>query len=81
MWNLKFDTNELMKQTHRQKTVLGGGKGRTENLGLADMKYYIRMNKQQCPTDNTGSYIQHFVINHNGKENEKECTAEINTTL
>ena len=38
----------------------------------------------------TENYIQYSVINHNGKENEKEsiclteslcCTAEINTTL
>ena len=47
---------------------MGGGRERTENLGLADMNYYIRMNKQQGPTDNTGNYIQHPVINHN-KEN------------
>ena len=73
--------NLFTEQTHRQKTVLGGGRERTENLGLADVNYYIRMNKQQGPTDNTGNYIQHPVINHNGKENEKECTAEINTTL
>jgi len=70
----------FVKQTHRQKTVLGGGKERAENVGLADTNYYIRMNTQQGPTDNTGNYVQHPVISHN-KENEKECTAEINTTL
>ena len=51
------------------------------------------MDKQQGPTVYTGNYIQYSVINHNGKEYEKECnvwiciteslccTAEINTTL
>ena len=81
MWNLKYDTNELIyEDSQTQKTVLGGGRERTENLGLADTNYYIIMNKQQGPTNNTGNYIQHPVINHN-KENEKECTAEMNTTL
>ena len=54
----------------------------------------IKKKKKQGPTDSTGNYIQYPVINHNGKEYEKECvyiyiciteslfcTAEINTTL
>ena len=33
------------------------------------------MDKQQGPTVySTGNYIQYPVINHNGKEYEKECT-------
>ena len=48
------------------------------------------MDKQQGPTVEYRELLQFPVINHNGKENEKEyiyitepfyCTAEINTTL
>ena len=31
-----------------------------------------RMDKKQGPTYSTGNYIQYPVINHNGKEYEKE---------
>ena len=32
------------------------------------------MDNQQRPTVERGDYIQYPVINHNGKEYEKECT-------
>ena len=32
-----------------------------------------RMDKQQGATYSTGNYIQYPVINHNGKEYDKEC--------
>ena len=32
------------------------------------------MDKQQGPYYSTGSYIQYPVVNHNGKEYEKELT-------
>ena len=32
-----------------------------------------RMDKQQVLLYSTGTYIQYPVINHNGKEYEKEC--------
>ena len=31
------------------------------------------MDNQQGPPYSTGNYIQYPVINHNGKEYEKEC--------
>ena len=64
------------------RLVVGRGKRNewARSSGLGRGKLTFRMNKQQGPTDNTGNYIQHPVINHN-KENEKECTAEMNTTL
>ena len=49
-----------------------------------------KIDKQQGPTVQHGNYIQYPVINHNGKEYEKEyicitesfcCMAEINTML
>ena len=49
MWNLKYDTNELIYETETQteRTNLwlprgsGLGEGRTGSLGLADANYYI----------------------------------------
>ena len=69
------------------------GKGWTESWDQQIQTSIQRMDKQQGPTVYTGNYIQYSVINHNGKEYEKECnvwiciteslccTAEINTTL
>ena len=47
--------------------------------------------KNKVPLYSTGNYVQYTVINHNGKEYEKNvyiciteslcCTAEINTTF
>ena len=46
------------------------------------------MDKNKFPLYSTGNYIQHHVINYNGKENEKKtvieslcCTPETNTKL
>ena len=33
-----------------------------------------RVAKSRTPYS-TGNYIQHLAINHNGKENEKECVS------
>ena len=49
MWNLKYDRNNLstkQKQTHRHREQTcgcqrGQGEGRTGNLGLTDISYYI----------------------------------------
>ena len=50
MWNLKYDTNELIyetdSQTQRTDSWLSGGEGVGEgwigSLGLADVNYYIQ---------------------------------------
>ena len=48
------------------------GEGRTGSLGLAGASDYIEwINKVLLYS--TGNYIQHPVINHNGKEYKKEC--------
>ena len=49
--------------------------------GLAAWDYQMqkliyKMNKQQGPNYSTGNYIQYPVINHNGKECEKEYMYE-----
>ena len=66
-----------------------------EGLGVADQQMqtiiyiFIAINNKVL-LYSTGNYIQYPVINHNGKEYEKEyvciiesfyCIAEINTTL
>ena len=89
------------KQTHRhieqtcgcQEVGIGGEK--EWEFGISRYKLvYIGWINNKILLYSTGNYIQYPVINHNGKEHEKEyiciyiyiteslcCTAEINTTL
>ena len=46
--------------------------GRIGSLGLQTQTSICRMDKQQDPMYSTGNYIQYPVINHKGKEYEKE---------
>ena len=100
MWNLKHDTNEPLRETNRimdlreQTCGCQGegevGEGRIGSLGLADATPY-KMDKQQGPTVERRNYIQYPVINHSGKEHEKNaficiteslcCPAERSTPL
>ena len=84
------------KQTHRHREQTCGCQGRgeqgREGWGVQNQQWQTniqRMDKQQGPTV-LHRDIQYPVINHNGKEYEKEyiyiciteslcCTAEINT--
>ena len=78
MWNLKYDTNELIyktetdSQTQRTDLLLPRGRGVGEgwigSWGQQMETSIYRMDKQQGPTN----YIQYPVINHNGKEYKKE---------
>ena len=66
------------KQTHRHREQTCGcqGVGVGEGLGVwgQQMQTIVyRMDKQQVILYNTGNYTQYPVINHNGKEYEKEC--------
>ena len=92
-------TNELMytqKQTprHGEQTcscqVVGGGGGKNWEFGISSCKLlYIGWINNKVLLNSTDSGIQYSVINHNGKEYEKNSrvcmcnriTAEINTTL
>ena len=63
------------KQTHRLRLPRGEAQER-DGCGVWDQQteaIIYGMDKQQGPTDSTGNYIQYSVINHNGKEYEKEC--------
>ena len=71
----------------------GGGGGKDWEFGISRCKLlYIGWINNKVLLYSTGNYIQYPVINHNGKDYEKEyiyiciteslcCTAEINTTL
>ena len=46
MWNLKYDTNELIYEADTENTLVvakgaGVGEGWIESLGSADINYYI----------------------------------------
>ena len=49
------------------------GEGWIGSLGLADANYYIDWINNKVLLYSTGNYIQYPVINHHGKEYEKEC--------
>ena len=83
MWNLKYDTNELIYKTETdsqtQRTDLwlpggkGGGGGMDWEFGISRCKLlYIEWTNNKVLLCSTGNYIQYPVINHNGKEYEKE---------
>ena len=64
------------KQTQNRLVVAKGrlvGEGRIGNLGLADAKYYNLMDKQGSTVEHR-ELFQYPVINHHGKEYEKEYT-------
>ena len=78
MWNLNYDTNELIYETETnsqtQRTDLWLPR-MGERLGICDqpMQTIIyRMDRQQGPIVQHKNYIQYPVINHNGKEYGKE---------
>ena len=69
----------------------GGRRGMEWEFGVSRCKlFYIGWINNKVLLYSTGNYIQHAVINHNGKEYKKKdvymciteslcCTAEINT--
>ena len=84
MWNLKYDPNELIYKTETEsqteKTYLWlpkeeGSGGRMDwEFGISRCKLlYIQWMKNMVLLYSTGNYIQYPVVNHNGKECEKEC--------
>ena len=74
MWNLKDNTKEC-KQTHRhreQTCVCQGGEKDWE-FGISRYKLlYIGWINNKVLVYSIGNYIQYPVINHNGKEYQKE---------
>ena len=81
------------KQTHRHREQTcgcqGGGKDWEFGISRCELLYTGWIDNKVL-LYSTGNHIQYPVINHNGKQYEKEyicitesvcCTAEINTTL
>ena len=83
MWNLKYDTNELIYETETLTDIenrlwlprWGGvwGKQGFWEFGISRCKLlYIERVNNKALLYSTGNYIQYPVINHNEKEYEKE---------
>ena len=82
MWNLKYKANELiMKQTHRcreeTKSCQRGGMDWEFGFSRCKLVHTEWINNEVLPYS-TGNSIRHPVINHNGKEYEKECARMYN---
>ena len=71
--------NISMKQTQRHRILVCQvegevGEGCSASLGLADTNWYIYIwISNKVLLCSIGNYIQYLVLNHNGKEYEKEC--------
>ena len=75
-----MDLSMKQKQTHRhgEQTcgcqVGRGGGGKDWEFGISRCKLlHIGWINNKVLLYSTGNYVQYLMINHNGKENEKEC--------
>ena len=79
MWNLKYDTNELIFETETdsqaQKTDLWLPTGRGVGEFRVSRCKLLRIDSvsNKAPVYCTGNYGQRPVINYDGKKYEKEC--------
>ena len=74
-----MNLSKKQKQTHRHRERLvvakgeTGGRGKNWEFGISRCKLlYIGWINNKVLLYSTGNYIQYPVINHNGKEYEKE---------
>ena len=82
MWNLKYDTNEIIYETEmdsqtENRLVVAkaerSGRGMDWEFGTCRCKLlYIEWINNKVLLYSTGNYIQYPVIKNNGKEDEKE---------
>ena len=91
MWNLKYDSNELIYETETdsqtQRTDLWLPRGKQGGEGGMDWEFgvsrgkvlYVDWINNKVLLHSTRNYIQYPVINHKGKEHEKEyvCITEL----
>ena len=88
MWNLKYDTNELIYETETDSDIEnrlvvakgeGGEGGKDSEFGISRCKLlYIGWINNKVLPYSTGNYIPYPAINHTGKEHKKEyiCISE-----
>ena len=77
MWNIKYGTNEPIYMAPKEQTggCQGGGSGGMDcefGLGRYNLLHLEWINDKVLMSS-TGNYIQYLLINHNGKEDKKEC--------
>ena len=78
MWNLKYDTNELIYETKRDShienkvMVTKGERDQRDKVGVPGISryklLYIKQINNKLLLYSTGNYIQYPLINHSGKE-------------
>ena len=94
---MNLSTKQKQNQGHREQTggCQGGGGWERDGLGVWSQQMQTniyRIGNAKVLLHSTGNHIQYPVINHDGKEYEREyiyihiteslcCTAVINTTL
>ena len=73
-WTYLWNRNRLTGTENRLVVAKGGEvvERRIGSLGLVDANYYIEWINNKVLLYSTGNYIQYPVINHSGKEKEKE---------
>ena len=89
MTQMNISMKQKQTHRHREQTCSCRGEGKDWEFGISRLKLlYTEWINNKVLLYSTGNYIQYPVINHNGKEYEKEyiteslcCTPEINTTL
>ena len=72
-----MNLSSKQKQIYRHRKQIygyqrGNRRDKIRSFGLADPNHYTQMDKQQDPTVQHRNYIKYAVINHDGKEYEKE---------
>ena len=74
---MNLSMKQRQNHRHREQTVVAGGrrvrKGRSGSFGISRCKLvYIAWMNNKVLLYRIGNCIQHPVINHSGKEHEKE---------
>ena len=73
---MNLSTKQKQTHTHREQTCVGkggGGGGKDWEFGMSRCKLgYNEWINNKVLLQSTGNYIQYPVINHHGKEYEKE---------
>ena len=77
MWNLKYDTNELIYEINRitdieNRLVVASGEGLEWEVGVSRCKFLYTEWISKVLLYSAENYIYYLMINHNGKEYKKK---------